>query len=263
MRPASHPRPWPPLVVAYALAGHARLDVTRDVLAVAPDGRSVHLAELWPSQAEIAAAVAAGTVPTDVPEAFDAADGSGPWAALDAPGGATYAEAGLPVVLVAGDRYGTGSSRYWAAKGAQLLGVRAVLANSFERIHRANLVCMGVLPLQLPDGWRPGTIGLCPGDTLSLGWSLATLSPRCALPVTLHRAAGGEAIHGMATALLDTAREVALVQDPCGRHHPDDPCPSAGNLGMSSRLRRCRLKRRRRDTNIAHWIDSVQPARHA
>ncbi len=125
---------------------------------------------------------------------------------------AAYAEAGLPVVLVAGERYGTGSSRDWAAKGAQLLGARAVLANSFERIHRANLVCMGVLPLQLPDGWTPGSLGLLPGDTLSIGWSPADLAPRCTVPVAVRRAASEEVVHGTAVALLDTAREVSLIQ---------------------------------------------------
>ena len=125
---------------------------------------------------------------------------------------ARYRDAGLPVVIVAGERYGTGSSRDWAAKGAQLLGARAVLANSFERIHRANLVCMGVLPLQLPDGWRPDAMGLRPGDTIEIGWDPAALAPRCTVPVTLRRAGPGEALTGLATALLDTLREVALVQ---------------------------------------------------
>ena len=115
-----------------------------------------------------------------------------------------YAEAGLPVVIVAGERYGTGSSRDWAAKGAQLLGARAVLANSFERIHRANLLCMGVLPLQLPDGWRPDTLALRPGDVLEIGWNLDALTPRCAMPVTVHRAAEG-VLTGTAMALLDQA----------------------------------------------------------
>jgi aconitate hydratase len=67
-----------------------------------------------------------------------------------------YQHDGVPLVVLAGSEYGTGSSRDWAAKGTFLLGVRAVLAVSFERIHRSNLVGMGVLPLELPDekGWR-------------------------------------------------------------------------------------------------------------
>ncbi len=122
-----------------------------------------------------------------------------------------YAEAGKPVVIIAGERYGTGSSRDWAAKGAQLLGARAVLANSFERIHRSNLVGMGVLPLRMPEGWRFDTLALAPGDTIEIDWNLAALAPRAVLPVTLRRA-DGTALAGKATALLETAREVALIQ---------------------------------------------------
>jgi aconitate hydratase len=71
-----------------------------------------------------------------------------------------YIEAGIPLVIVAGKEYGTGSSRDWAAKGTRLLGVRAVIAESFERIHRSNLVGMGVLPLQFQDGFSRITLGL-------------------------------------------------------------------------------------------------------
>ena len=63
-----------------------------------------------------------------------------------------YADEGVPLVVLAGKEYGSGSSRDWAAKGTKLLGVRAVIAESFERIHRSNLIGMGVLPLQFPDG---------------------------------------------------------------------------------------------------------------
>jgi aconitate hydratase len=65
---------------------------------------------------------------------------------------AHYAERGVPVIVIAGERYGAGSARDWAAKVTRLLGVRAVVARSFERIHRTNLVAMGVLPLELPEG---------------------------------------------------------------------------------------------------------------
>src|SRR5262249_43903799 len=68
-----------------------------------------------------------------------------------------YRDEGASVVLVAGERYGTGSSRDWAAKGQRLLGIRAVLALSFERIHRSNLIGMGILPLRLPAGSGPQT----------------------------------------------------------------------------------------------------------
>jgi aconitate hydratase len=71
-----------------------------------------------------------------------------------------YAEEGVPLVVLAGKEYGSGSSRDWAAKGTKLLGVRAVIAESFERIHRSNLVGMGVLPLQFPEGKSAATLGL-------------------------------------------------------------------------------------------------------
>jgi aconitate hydratase len=71
-----------------------------------------------------------------------------------------YQSAGVPLVIIAGKEYGSGSSRDWAAKGTALLGVRAVIAESFERIHRSNLIGMGVLPLQFLDGQTPATLGL-------------------------------------------------------------------------------------------------------
>ena len=71
-----------------------------------------------------------------------------------------YADAGVPLVVLAGKEYGTGSSRDWAAKGTRLLGVRAVIAENFERIHRSNLIGMGVLPLQFPEGKSAGDLGL-------------------------------------------------------------------------------------------------------
>jgi aconitate hydratase len=77
-----------------------------------------------------------------------------------------YIDEGVPLVVIAGKEYGSGSSRDWAAKGTLLLGVRAVLAQSYERIHRANLVGMGVLPLQLPDS--PKALGLTGEETISV-----------------------------------------------------------------------------------------------
>ena len=71
-----------------------------------------------------------------------------------------YAEEGVPLVVLGGKEYGSGSSRDWAAKGTKLLGVRAVIAESFERIHRSNLVGMGVLPLQFPEGESAESLGL-------------------------------------------------------------------------------------------------------
>ena len=79
-----------------------------------------------------------------------------------------YAEAGIPLVILAGKEYGSGSSRDWAAKGTALLGVRAVIAESYERIHRSNLIGMGVLPLQFPKGENAETLGLTGTETFSI-----------------------------------------------------------------------------------------------
>src|ERR1041385_7218605 len=76
-----------------------------------------------------------------------------------------YAEDSIPLIVLAGQEYGTGSSRDWAAKGTALLGVKAVVAQSFERIHRSNLVGMGVLPLQFKDGANAHTLKLDGSET--------------------------------------------------------------------------------------------------
>ena len=90
-----------------------------------------------------------------------------------------YAEKGTPLVVLAGKEYGSGSSRDWAAKGTKLLGVRAVIAESFERIHRSNLVGMGVLPLQLSDGDTVESLGLTGEETFEiLGLADADEVPR-------------------------------------------------------------------------------------
>jgi len=81
---------------------------------------------------------------------------------------AAYQAAGVPLVVLAGKEYGSGSSRDWAAKGTALLGVRAVIAESYERIHRSNLIGMGVLPLQLPAGESAGSLGLDGTETFSI-----------------------------------------------------------------------------------------------
>ncbi|HEX7243940.1 MAG TPA: aconitate hydratase [Solirubrobacterales bacterium] len=81
----------------------------------------------------------------------------------------TYASEGVPLVVLAGKEYGSGSSRDWAAKGTKLLGVRAVIAESFERIHRSNLIGMGVLPLQFPEGESVESLGLIGEETFDVG----------------------------------------------------------------------------------------------
>jgi aconitate hydratase len=79
-----------------------------------------------------------------------------------------YQAEGVPAIVIAGKEYGSGSSRDWAAKGPRLLGVRAVIAESYERIHRTNLVCMGVLPLQFQPGDSAESLGLTGYETFSI-----------------------------------------------------------------------------------------------
>jgi len=88
-----------------------------------------------------------------------------------------YAETNTPLVILAGHEYGTGSSRDWAAKGTRLLGVKAVVAASFERIHRSNLVGMGVLPLQFPDGTTAHSLGLDGSEVFSIIGLSETIKP--------------------------------------------------------------------------------------
>ncbi len=101
-----------------------------------------------------------------------------------------YQAEATPLVVVAGKEYGTGSSRDWAAKGTLLLGVKAVIAESFERIHRSNLVGMGVLPLQFPDGTDRKTLKLDGSETFDIGGIATGLKPRAELPVTIRRRDG-------------------------------------------------------------------------
>ncbi|TDV48158.1 aconitase [Pseudomonas graminis] len=102
-----------------------------------------------------------------------------------------YQEEGTPLVVIAGQEYGTGSSRDWAAKGTNLLGVKAVIAESFERIHRSNLVGMGVLPLQFKAGESRKTLGLTGKEVLNItGLTGATLKPGMSLAVQITREDG-------------------------------------------------------------------------
>jgi aconitate hydratase len=98
-----------------------------------------------------------------------------------------YQSEGVPLVVFAGQEYGTGSSRDWAAKGTRLLGVRAVVAQSFERIHRSNLVGMGVLPLQFPDGVSAESLRLDGGEVYDLPDLHLRLAPRQTTPLLIHR----------------------------------------------------------------------------
>jgi aconitate hydratase len=100
-----------------------------------------------------------------------------------------YQKEGTPLVVLAGREYGTGSSRDWAAKGPLLLGVRAVIAQSFERIHRSNLVGMGILPLQLKPGDSVASLGMTGEESFTVR-GLAGLAPRATLQVEAARADG-------------------------------------------------------------------------
>ena len=101
-----------------------------------------------------------------------------------------YAADGVPLVIVGGKEYGTGSSRDWAAKGTTLLGARAVIVESFERIHRSNLIGMGVLPLQFTQGDTRETLGLDGTETFDIDGVAEGLTPRSELDCTIHRADG-------------------------------------------------------------------------
>ncbi len=118
-----------------------------------------------------------------------------------------YREAGVPLVVLAGKMYGAGSSRDWAAKGTFLLGVKAVLAESFERIHRSNLVEMGVLPLEYVDGQTADSLGLDGTETFTVGGIAEGLRPGARLPVTAARADGAE-VRFEARCRIDTPIEV-------------------------------------------------------
>ncbi len=117
-----------------------------------------------------------------------------------------YKAEGTPLVVIAGKEYGTGSSRDWAAKGTNLLGVRVVIVESFERIHRSNLVGMGVLPLQFKDGDSRLTLGLTGDETFTVR-GVAELKPRQDVEVTVMRA-DGSSFTFTAICRIDTANEL-------------------------------------------------------
>jgi aconitate hydratase len=301
----------PPLVVAYALAGNVRLDLSKEPLGVGSDGEPVYLKDLWPSQQEIAEAVE--KVKTDMfrKEYGEVFDGDATWQAIEFPkskvyqwsdkstyiqhppffeglqeepdaiedikdanilamlgdsvttdhispagsfkpdtpagkylqehgvdpkdfnsygsrrgnhqvmmrgtfanvrirnemldgveGGYTkfvptgdqmaiydaamkYQESNTPLVVIAGKEYGTGSSRDWAAKGTRLLGVRAVVAESYERIHRSNLIGMGVMPLQFPEGTDRKSLKLTGEETISIDGLSGDIKPGQTLTMTV------------------------------------------------------------------------------
>jgi len=307
----------PPLVVAYALAGSVRVDLTQDPLGTDKDGQPVYLRDVWPTQQEIADAVAKVDTEMFHKEYAEVFAGDAQWQAIEVPQAATYVwqddstyiqhppffdeiagpppaiddiagahilallgdsvttdhispagnikadspagrylrdkgvetrdfnsygsrrgnhevmmrgtfanirirnemlggeeggntlhvpsgdklaiydaamryqAEGTPLVVIAGQEYGTGSSRDWAAKGTNLLGVKAVLAESFERIHRSNLVGMGVLPLQFKTGDTRQSLGLTGKERIDVrGLREATIRPGMSLPLRITDEAG-------------------------------------------------------------------------
>jgi aconitate hydratase len=118
-----------------------------------------------------------------------------------------YREEGVPLVVLAGKEYGSGSSRDWAAKGTLLLGVQAVLVESFERIHRSNLVGMGVLPLQFMPGENVESLGLSGREVFTIEGLSDDMAPKSEVTVRARREDGSQ-LAFKAIARLDTPIEV-------------------------------------------------------
>jgi len=327
----------PPLVVAYALAGNVRLDLTKDPLGADRDGNPVYLSDLWPSQAEIAAAVEKVKTAMFRKEYGEVFEGDDIWKSIKVPdskvydwsdqstyiqhppffegmgerpepiddiqdanilallgdsvttdhispagsfkadtpagkylqehgvetkdfnsygsrrgnhevmmrgtfanvrirnemldgveGGFTkfvptgeqmaiydaamkYQEQGTPLVVIAGKEYGTGSSRDWAAKGTRLLGVRAVVAESYERIHRSNLIGMGVMPLQFPKGADRKSLKLTGEETISIEGLSGDIKPGQTLTMTVKYKDGSTDTCELISR-IDTANEAVYFQ---------------------------------------------------
>jgi aconitate hydratase len=123
-----------------------------------------------------------------------------------------WQERGVPLVVVAGKEYGTGSSRDWAAKGTALLGVKAVIAESFERIHRSNLVGMGVIPFEFTGGDDRKTLGLKGEETISITGLAEGLKPLAEVPATIRYADGTEKEIAL-RCRIDTAVEIEYVEN--------------------------------------------------
>jgi aconitate hydratase len=122
-----------------------------------------------------------------------------------------YREAGVPLIVIAGKEYGSGSSRDWAAKGPRLLGVRAAIAESFERIHRSNLVGMGILPCQFMNGEAPQSLGLTGKETYDIE-GVSSLTPRKTLTVRAKSDDGAEKRFSV-LARVDTPEEILYYKN--------------------------------------------------
>jgi aconitate hydratase len=122
-----------------------------------------------------------------------------------------YQSSGVPLVIFAGQEYGTGSSRDWAAKGTRLLGVKAVVAQSFERIHRSNLCGMGLVPLQFPEGVNAASLKLDGTETFDILGLSDDIVPMSDVTLVIHRADGTEQKLTVKSR-IDTAIEVEYVR---------------------------------------------------
>ena len=122
-----------------------------------------------------------------------------------------YQQTGTPLAVIAGKEYGSGSSRDWAAKGPRLLGVRVVIAESFERIHRSNLIGMGILPLEFPQDVTRKTLGLTGEEQIDIG-DLQSLTPGAIIPVYLTRTDGSKEIV-QCRCRIDTGTELTYYQN--------------------------------------------------
>jgi len=327
----------PPLVVAYALAGNIRVDLTREPLGHTPDGEPVYLKDLWPSQQEVAEAVEQVQTSMFRKEYGQVFDGDAEWQAIRVPGSKVYTwsddstyirkppffeglkdepepladirgarilallgdsittdhispagafradtpagkylqslgvepkdfnsygsrrgnhevmmrgtfanvrirnemledveggytrfvptgeqmaiydaamkyqQQGVPLVIIAGREYGTGSSRDWAAKGTRLLGVKAVVAESFERIHRSNLIGMGVIPLQFPEGISRRTLKLTGNETIDIEGLTGDIRPGQTLTMTVVYSDGSQTSCELLSR-IDTANEAVYFR---------------------------------------------------
>lgn len=119
-----------------------------------------------------------------------------------------YRQEDTPLVIIAGKEYGTGSSRDWAAKGPRLLGVRAVIAESFERIHRSNLIGMGILPLEFLDGTNRKTLGLTGAEKIDIIGINEQMHPRTLIKVIIHNAETHEQQELEVLSRIDTLNEM-------------------------------------------------------
>jgi aconitate hydratase len=123
-----------------------------------------------------------------------------------------YKEENIPLIIIAGKEYGAGSSRDWAAKGPRLLGVRAVIAESFERIHRSNLIGMGVLPLAFMEGVTRSSLGLDGSEIFDIEGLDKKLHPKMKLTGRIHHSDGREEVIPL-LCRMDTENEVEYYKN--------------------------------------------------